>query len=486
MIKIISKKNSILFLILLSGTLIRFAGLSFESPTCDELWWWNASKLQLHQINEKVAVGYPPIYFYAIHFYQKIFDSNTLFNMRFFSAFFGALSLVPFYLLSRQFLEKNYALLSLLLYAFAPYYIFESQNSKHYMFSTFFHILGVYSLIILFKNLDKIKYWIFYIICNIIILYTSYYLGIMHLGLVTGILALFYILNFKKNFNLIIKIVCSFIIPIIFFIPWIIFAKKYDSGVILTGFIGQYNPPNISRFIAVIKTFLIGDYIFGIKIISIAGILSFGFFLIFSLRDVIKENFFLSIPNLYFSLPLILVFIYSQKSPIFDQRYFTPFVFTIYISTIYGLTKIRTKLKFIFYSIILIITIYNQYNRLFKYELRYDWKSAAEYLKNNVEKTDLIITAGGDWIATLNYWHNFDTAQYYLLPSKKNVSIDYNLIKKFKNNIWIVFTEYDIKTRHIYNMLPSTFPDYDFINEKKIINCGITGIIILKYKYKCK
>ncbi len=160
------KKHFLLLLILLSAIFLRFWQLGQNPPslTWDEAaWGYNAFSLgidgrdefgRFFPLNYLESFGdfKPPVYAYLDIFPVKLFGLNE-FATRFPSAFFGVLTvLITYFLTKRIFwsskLKESYALLSALFLSISPWHIMLSRAAFEANVATFFLIAGVWLFLV--------------------------------------------------------------------------------------------------------------------------------------------------------------------------------------------------------------------------------------------------------------------------------------------------------------------------------------------------
>jgi len=151
------KVDFILLGIMFLSAIMRFYNLGFQSPWLDEL-----STIQMSDPNLAAArthelimtrEGFPDLYFFSLKYLSLVFG-HTIYTLRFFSAFFGTLSVYVIYLLAQELFSKKTGYIAAILLALNFFHINHSQEARTYAFLVFFVILANYRLIKFIKKAD--------------------------------------------------------------------------------------------------------------------------------------------------------------------------------------------------------------------------------------------------------------------------------------------------------------------------------------------
>jgi len=348
-------KKIILILIISAGVLFRVYNVSFDDLWYDEIisFWVANPNFTYNQTNvfHSQIEDAPIFYNLILKTYFQIFG-YSVFNGRFFSAFFGILSILSIIYLDKKLNKKNNSyLFSAFLISFNIYLIGYSQEIRNY--SLFFFITTL-SLIFFIKIIEDKKNIKLLLIFSTILLFNV----LLHpFGLVIFFSLAFYLfLEFiiKKNF--------SFSILSAFVTIFILFAFfYYQLFSITTNTEADYywfmENPSLSFY----TNFHFSKY-FGSRLVG-------GIFLI-TLIYLISKNFKKIIEINHYTLFLILI-IFSYLIPILHGYLFNPIFLPRY--TMWNLIPIillfsgltfnfeKKKQKFIIIFILSFITIGNHF-----------------------------------------------------------------------------------------------------------------------------
>jgi len=125
----------ILLLVLLSGSILRLTGLTFQSLWLDELdsVTWSAPALSVSTIIDHYQVDpHPPLYPLLLHYWMVVFGYTEL-AARSLSALIGCLSIVAVYSLGKECLDRRTGLIASLIVSFNYFALYYSQEVRSYI-----------------------------------------------------------------------------------------------------------------------------------------------------------------------------------------------------------------------------------------------------------------------------------------------------------------------------------------------------------------
>lgn len=172
----------------------------------------------LHAVMEK---GYYPPLTYVLTFLWKGVVGSEPYAVRLYFVLFGMGVLGVAYLMGREYLDKKFATIYLLLAAFSPLLIFLSQYARSYIDSAFWMLLsGLFMMRILNGN-RGVANWFGYIISASLSLYTFYFSGILIASQL-----LYVTIIYRRDWKILLKWYVSISLVVASFLPWIPFAVK--------------------------------------------------------------------------------------------------------------------------------------------------------------------------------------------------------------------------------------------------------------------
>lgn len=147
----IKRINYFAFSIIIIGSVIRLYELNLQS-----LWLDESTSLQFakHDLIGCIfsEVNNPPLYSLLLKFWIYLFGYDSDAIIRYLSAIFGVLTLIPFWNFAKKILPSTYALLALIFFSFNPYHLYFSQEARAYSLLIF---LTVVSIDLFYENLSN-------------------------------------------------------------------------------------------------------------------------------------------------------------------------------------------------------------------------------------------------------------------------------------------------------------------------------------------
>jgi len=162
-----------LALVVLASGLVRFVGLGKESIWLDE-----ATSILIARLNLSSVVAWaagdihPPLYYLALHFWLRF--GETEFAVRALSAVLGILTVVVTYALAQELFGPRVGVYAALLLALSPLHIVYSQEVRMYAMVTAWSLLASYLMLLALRR-QRWQYWLGYVICGVLSLYTHYF-----------------------------------------------------------------------------------------------------------------------------------------------------------------------------------------------------------------------------------------------------------------------------------------------------------------------
>jgi len=124
------------------GIFLRFYDLGFNSLWLDEASTYTISVKSFADIWQVTAGGEfnPPLFYWIEHIMLMLRNNEVI--LRFVPALLGVLTIPLFYLIGREFLDRNAGLIAAAACTFSPFLIYYSQEARAYMLMLFFVALA--------------------------------------------------------------------------------------------------------------------------------------------------------------------------------------------------------------------------------------------------------------------------------------------------------------------------------------------------------
>lgn len=186
-------KNSRYFQLLIGLTVIgfflRFYNLTFNSIWLDEAATYNFANNSLAEIWNITAQGeYNPPLFHWIEHFMLCFGNNEV-TLRFIPALLGSLTIPLFYILGKEFFDRNAGIIAAAALTFAQFHILYSQDARAYTTVLFFFSIALIFYMKALKT-NEIRAWILSGIFSGLAFWTHFYVFIIITGLYLFAIAL--------------------------------------------------------------------------------------------------------------------------------------------------------------------------------------------------------------------------------------------------------------------------------------------------------
>jgi uncharacterized membrane protein len=462
-----SRYTQILLSLTIIGVFLRFYNLGFNSLWLDEATTLNWSKPGFFEIWEiSRSIDFHPPLFHWIEHIMLIFGQSE-FVLRTAPAIFGILTIPVFYLIGKEFHDKNVGVISAALLTFSYFGIYYSQEA--YSYST---VLFVFSLVILFYLLairtDDITCWVLFGIISAIAFWTHYYvfvgLGVIYLhAIITRVWYLKKGIHHAKNLLAAFCATFILILPLVFIV-----GERFFK---LTG-----SPPTYGVLgpILIQETFIrfSGGYSSLNWIIAfIYLVLMTGGFIFLYTQDKNKSLF----SAMFLILPIVISVLISSKMTMNPRYliYLLPVYFTLIAMSYPIIFRLIPNRKLLYLIVILIVVI--NVPLLAEYYSNYtkeDWRGLAGIVESKTHDGDMIVLVPNYMAVPFNYYYSNLTDK--TVEFGANNSTDLENINHLKGNNSIFY----IVTGDIYAMNPEG-DALAWLSEKTRIETQHTGIYLL-------
>lgn len=339
----------------------------------------------------------PPLYYFILHYWMKIFGSSeiTLRSLSF--IFFWANIYVVFLFLNDVFkIKQRKAFLYLILFISNPLLLYYAFEARMYSMFAFLATLSYYAF---FKKNNRL-----YLLATIAGLFTHYFMFLVVFS------QLFFLIINKKNINFVkSKIV---FISLLVFSPWLIFFLSQNrflnsfwinkphlkDGLVLLGIIYTGNEAAFYSSGSIQK---IQDNVIYFSLVLLVIIIT-GIYLYAKKLFKKNQSYFqlLFIWGIGISLAVGLV---SFIKPIYFPRYLIFTTVGLSLLIIFILEKLNIYLRAVLFAILIVLTFSYQKIQI-EYRKKTDLRKALKEIQVLASKKDLIYTDDLD----------FFTAKYYL------------------------------------------------------------------------
>ncbi|HID56808.1 TPA: hypothetical protein EYP37_09790, partial [Candidatus Poribacteria bacterium] len=352
----------------------------------------------------------PPLHYFLLHIWMKLFGSGEL-STRAFAALFGILLIPAIYWVGRSLFDRKVALISSFIAAIARFHIRYSQEVRMYSMLSLLGLLSVYMLYRAVKTGSKV-HWMGYILLTILTIYTHNY------GLFIAIsgIVFFALLHVKRRTNLKEFLIAQGVIGAVY-LPWMpILILKHIPSSAIVGWIPRmrlyhvyetfkiYGGVNFELFGSPADRLISG---FGLALFIcpfIAGILPLESYIKRRFRVEISDELLLLLCYLFVTLAIPMLI--SLKKPIYlTSRYSIAAwpAFPLLVGV--GLCKLK-KIGLLAPALFFILAVssVSLYWHYFLWVKSHDDRSIAEYIRSRAGEEDLLVFVPS-WIdIPINYY----------------------------------------------------------------------------------
>lgn len=169
--------NKAIVIILIIGAFLRLFHLDFQSVWLDEIHTLNEAnpKLSFGEVHEALLVSepHPPLYFFMMNIFFKIFGYTTI-VARLFSALIGIAGLYAIYLLGKELFSKKAGIYAMVLLSVNWFHIYYSQDARMYVLLFLTTTLSFYFLVKYLKS-PSVKNAVIYGIVSALMIYSHFF-----------------------------------------------------------------------------------------------------------------------------------------------------------------------------------------------------------------------------------------------------------------------------------------------------------------------
>ncbi|MBC7262801.1 MAG: glycosyltransferase family 39 protein [Chloroflexi bacterium] len=382
-------------LIVLVSTILRFYRLGVESIWLDEA---TSILIAQHSIPGVMAWAagdiHPPLYYLILHFW--LVAGTSEYAVRALSAVAGIVTVAVTYRLSSALFGWKTGAIAALLLAIAPMHVWYSQEVRMYALVTMFTVMATYGLARGLQT-DKRRFWLFYLICTTLALYTHYY------ALFVLVFQNLYMLKLwlqGKRGQLVRHWIGAQIGALALFAPWVpvMFGQVVSGG---GGWVERaVGQPSVRQLLSTFVVYTVGvtgaDFP---KWLLYASCVLFGLVLLFGVYSAVarsraenaKEAEALLFIALYLLVPLGLAWAISQIKPLYALRYLLPFLPPYTIAVAYGASRVRhAVLRLGLIGLLLAAPAVSDYS-LYSYQQNPDWRSVAAHITKAAAPGDVVV-----------------------------------------------------------------------------------------------
>jgi len=388
-----------LIVLMVIGLFLRFYNLGFNSLWLDEASTYTISLKSFAGIWQVTASGEfnPPLFYWAEHVMLMLGNNEVI--LRFIPALLGVLTIPLFYLIGKEFLDRNAGIIAAAACTVSPFLIYYSQEARAYMMMLFFVALATIFFLRAMKSGSLIP-WILFGVFSALAFWSHFYAFVMIAALVLYAL-IEWAPRIRTELANLKMLVAGIIVFVVLSLPLIIvtlqlFVLRTSSaptygiqglGIILETF------NQISGFNDIAMYVLVALFVIGI---------------IQTFRIGKNKGIFLVLITV---LTFVISYILSFKMPM-EPRYliFLSIVFFLGIAmsyrTVYSLWNTKAVVYgFIVVLFVISISVLVQMGYYSGYS-KDDWRGFSEALQEKASPGDIVVSVPGYIAQPLDYYYS--------------------------------------------------------------------------------
>jgi 4-amino-4-deoxy-L-arabinose transferase-like glycosyltransferase len=167
-----------LIVLTIIGIFLRFYNLGFNSLWLDEASTYTISVKSFADIWQVTASGEfnPPLFYWAEHIMLMLGNNEVI--LRFIPALLGVLTIPLFYLIGKEFLDRNAGIIAAAACTVSPFLIYYSQEARAYMMMLFFVALATIFFLRAMKS-GSLIHWILFGVFSALAFWSHFYAFVM-------------------------------------------------------------------------------------------------------------------------------------------------------------------------------------------------------------------------------------------------------------------------------------------------------------------
>ena len=430
-----SRYAQILISLIVVGFILRFYHLSFNSLWLDEATTLNWSKpgfFEIWEISRNIDF-HPPLFHWIEHL-MLVFGQSE-FVLRAVPALLGILTIPVFYLIGKEFHDKNVGIISAALLTVSYFGIYYSQEAYSYSL-----VLFAFSLVILFYlyalRTDDITWWMIFGVTSAIAFWTHYYvfvgLGVIYLHAIITRAG-----DLKKDIHQVKKLLITFCTTLILTFPLLLIVGERFFR--LTG-----TPPTYGVLgpILIQETFIrfSGGYSSLNSIIAfIYLVLMIGGFVFLYTKDRTKCLF----SAMFLILPIAISVLISSKMTMNPRYliYILPVFFVLVALSYPIIFRLVPNRNLLYVTLILIFAL--NAPLLAEYYTSYtkeDWRGFAGIVQAKTQDGDLVVPVPDYVSVPLNYYYSNVTDKTIEYGATNRTVLENIYLSKGNSTIFYVVT----------------------------------------------
>lgn len=317
--------------------------------------------------------------------------------MRAIPAISGVLSVAALYALGKRLLGQSTGLLAAFLLAISPMHVYYSREGRGYALLTLFGLLAAYFMLRALSD-KRVLSWLGYVVLAALAAYTHSF-GL----LIIAALNLFALVRLAVRRPARREVAAWFVAQVglgLLLLPLVLeFTGQTSEG--WGAWIEKYGVPTIKTLGQTMGQFSFGTAYAGNHALYAGALVVFAVLCMVALADALRRRGqpgwwsqdaeALAFALIYLAAPIAALFLVSQITPLYLERYLLPFVPPYLLIVTHGIVTLRRgSLRVVAVLLVVIVTIPGLL-AVYQPGQKEDWRAGAAYVTANASANDMIV-----------------------------------------------------------------------------------------------
>ncbi len=440
--------------IVILATVLRFHALGRESLWFDEAFStsvanWDPRWIILKLTELGLRSTDRNVFHLMLHYALLLGQSEVI--VRSIPAISGVLSVAALYALGKRLLGQSTGLLAAFLLAISPMHVYYSREGRGYALLALFGLLAAYFMLRALADKSALS-WLAYIVLAALAAYTHSF-GL----LIIAALNLFAVVRLAMRRSVARELAVWFVAQValgLLLLPLILeFTGQTSEG--WGAWIEKYGVPTIKTL-----GLTMGQFSFGVaygqnRALYAVALAVFAIFCLAALVNVLLRRMQpgwwnqdaepMAFALIYLAAPIAALFLVSQITPLYLERYLLPFVPPYLLIVARGILTVRQgKLRVLAVLVVLIVTIPGLL-AVYQPGQKENWRAGAAYVAANVGANDMIVIYDAYASIPFNFYYHGDIRQLPIsrFASDEEMAQHAAVVAAMHDRVWVVLSHAD-------------------------------------------
>lgn len=319
----------------------------------------------------------PPLFFIIIHFWIKMFGIDPV-SARFLPMLFSSLAVIFVYKIGKQFINRQVAIFSSLLYTFSNIIIMEAHDARVYSLLVMLTLASMYYFLMVIKSEKKHTYWIIFTLTNALLVYSHFLSFFVLISETVYVFALKEVrVKIWKNY-----LISSFAL-FLSFLPYLYLFIHRSAQAVSSGI----NTPELNKWHLFYSLFITSNF----PLLTLNFLLIILIFLVYNFIKKIQLSLYEKIIGGWFFLSYFIIMIVSLKIPIITiHKYLIFIVPSFFLSLGMTVNYLFIRYKGIGIIVMGICIFFMTLTLDINYSYNYEASKSVSLIKHNKSKSTVV------------------------------------------------------------------------------------------------